>query len=230
MKCIAPAIRAVFFDAVGTLLHPDPPAAEVYAIVGARFGSRLGSAVIVERFGAAFQRQEDIDRAAGYVTSEAREVARWRSIVAEVLDDVVDGDGCFRALYDHFARPDAWRVDSDAPATLEALAQRGCLLGVCSNFDHRLRGLLTALPQLARARRVIISSEVGCKKPAARFFAEVARAAVASPEQILLVGDDEENDFAGARAAGLEARLLDPNGQSALAPEWRITRLRDLID
>ena len=33
--------RAVFFDAVGTLLHPDPSAAEVYAGVGRRYGSRL---------------------------------------------------------------------------------------------------------------------------------------------------------------------------------------------
>src|ERR1700693_3322915 len=36
---IDPAIRAVAFDAVGTLIHPDPPAGEVYAAVGPRFGS-----------------------------------------------------------------------------------------------------------------------------------------------------------------------------------------------
>ena len=38
---IQAGVRAVFFDAVGTMIHPDPPAATVYARVGRRFGSRL---------------------------------------------------------------------------------------------------------------------------------------------------------------------------------------------
>jgi len=155
---------------------------------------------------------------------------RWRSIVAEVLDDVADGDACFRELYDHFARPDAWRVEPDAAATLGALAERGLVLGVCSNFDHRLCGLVQARPELALVRRLVVSSEVGWKKPAAGFFAAVARAAELHPEQILMVGDDEDNDFDGARAAGLDARLFDPDGQSGLAPELRIARLSDLVD
>ena len=48
-------VRAVVFDAVGTVIHPDPPAAEVYVEVGRRFGSRLGMADIVGRFAAAFR-------------------------------------------------------------------------------------------------------------------------------------------------------------------------------
>ena len=34
MHYIPPTIRAVFFDAVGTLLHPDPSAADAYAAAG----------------------------------------------------------------------------------------------------------------------------------------------------------------------------------------------------
>jgi putative hydrolase of the HAD superfamily len=230
MTRIPSKIRAVFFDAVGTLLHPEPTAADAYAAAGARFGSRLPMAVVTKRFGVAFQRQEGLDRASGNRTSEEREVARWRSIVAEVLDDVADVDGCFRELYAHFARPEAWRVEPDAAATLGALAERGLVLGVCSNFDHRLRGLVQALPELASVRRLVVSSEVGWKKPAAGFFAEVARSAELRPDQILMVGDDEQNDFNGARAAGLDARLFDPAGQSTLAPEMRIARLSDLLD
>jgi len=33
--------EAIAFDAAGTLLYPDPPMGEVYAQVGAEFGSRL---------------------------------------------------------------------------------------------------------------------------------------------------------------------------------------------
>ena len=48
------AIRVIFFDAVGTLIHPDPPATDVYGAVGCRFGSRLDAAAIKERFRTAF--------------------------------------------------------------------------------------------------------------------------------------------------------------------------------
>ena len=113
--------------------------------------------------------------------------------------------------------------------TLRALSERGLVLGVCSNFDHRLRGLVAALPGLTAVQHLVISSEVGWKKPAAQFFAEVARLANLVPEQILIVGDDVENDFEGARAAGLPALLFDPPGKSNLAPTERIARLSDLI-
>ncbi len=230
MNRLSPTIRAVYFDAVGTLLHPEPSAGDAYAIYAARYDSRLSRAVIIARFRAAFRRQEGLDRAAGHRTGEERELARWQAIVAEVLDDVADSEGCFRALYDHFARPAAWRVEADAAATLRALAARGLVLGVCSNFDWRLRGLLSTLPELSGLSRVVISSEVGWKKPAAGFFAEVARSAELAPEQILIVGDDEENDYAGARAAGFPALLLDPHSASTLARGQRLERLSDLID
>ena len=101
-------VRAVFFDAVGTLIVPDPPAPEAYAAVGRRHGSRLAVATVADRFRAAFRREEESDRAAGWRTDDRREGRRWRSIVAAVLDDVPDAEACFRELWDHFARPAAW--------------------------------------------------------------------------------------------------------------------------
>jgi putative hydrolase of the HAD superfamily len=230
MNFIPPSVRAVFFDAVGTLLHPEPSAADAYADVGARFGSRRPRAEIGARFRRAFRRQEELDRSAGLRTSEEREVARWRGIVGEVLDDVSDADACFHTLYEHFARPDAWRLDVDAASTLRALSGRGLAVGLCSNFDHRLRGLVAAMPELKGVRRLVISSEVGWKKPAGAFFAEVARCVELPPAQVLVVGDDAENDFDGARAAGFPALLFDPRGTGTAVPEARIARLSDLVE
>ena len=61
-------VRAVFFDAVGTLITPDPRAPAVYAAVGRLYGSRLDVTVVGDRFRAAFRREERRDRA-----------ARWRT-------------------------------------------------------------------------------------------------------------------------------------------------------
>jgi len=101
-------IRAIYFDAVGTLIHPQPGAAEVYFDVGRRRGSRLDYKTIRGRFRMAFEKQEALDRAGGWKTNESREQQRWRDIVALVLDDVPDPEACFTELHEHFAKPAAW--------------------------------------------------------------------------------------------------------------------------
>jgi putative hydrolase of the HAD superfamily len=226
---LGPEIRAVFFDAVGTLIHPEPPASAVYAETGSRFGSRLTLSAVRRRFGEAFRGQEEIDRRHGLRTSEAREVERWRHIVAEVLDDVDDPDACFEKLFEHFARLEAWRCDPDAAVTLRALKERGYLLGAASNYDRRLYALVAGLPPLAPLQCVVVSSTVGWRKPAAEFFAELCRVTRYSPEQIVFVGDDWENDFQGARSAGMRPVHFDPDGKADLSRQMRITRLTDLL-
>lgn len=222
------AVRAVFFDAVGTLIQPDPPALMVYAEVGRRFGSRLSADDLGPRFRNAFGREEQLDRDNGLRTSEPREFERWRRIVGAVLDDVADADACFRELFAHFGRPGAWRLDADAAAVLGELAGRGCRLGMASNYDGRLRGVVRGLPALAPLRHLVISSEVGWRKPAPRFFAALCQEVGVAPGQVVFVGDDWENDYEGGRAAGLRAVLFDPHSKRAVAEVNRIARLSEL--
>jgi putative hydrolase of the HAD superfamily len=220
-------VRAVVFDAVGTLIHPDPPVAEVYAAVGRRFGSRYDLAAVRVRFRAAFAHEEAADRAAGHRTDDGREVRRWRTIVGSVLDDVTDAEGCFRELFDHFARP-AWRCDPADATALAELARRGLILGVASNFDRRLHAVFDGLPGLAPVRVRVVSAEVGWRKPAPEFFTAVVRATGCEPGEVLFVGDDFANDYEGATAAGLRAVLLDPAGR-APAGTARVSRLAELL-
>jgi putative hydrolase of the HAD superfamily len=221
-------IRAVAFDAVGTLIDPSPPVAEVYHAVGERHGSALRPDDIRRRFRAAFARQDAIDAAAGLATSEARERERWRAIVAEVLDDVSDPGACFTDLYDHFARPDAWTCDIEAGELLTRLQRDGYALAVASNFDHRLRGVVAGLPALAPIRHFAISSEIGWRKPSPQFFTAMADLLGLPAAEILLVGDDFGNDFEGGRNAGLPVVLLDPANRHGEVKSGRIERLGEL--
>jgi putative hydrolase of the HAD superfamily len=213
--------RAVLFDAVGTLIHPEPAAGLVYATAGRHFGSQHAPEEIAARFRVAFHRQEELDRAAGLRTDEARERRRWQAIVAEVLDDVADPEACFRYLYVYFARSEAWRVEEGAAWVLQRLAGQGIEVGIASNFDLRLRAVVAGLPALKLVRHLIISSEVGWRKPAAGFFAAIQHRLNYAPHEMLLVGDDRVNDCDGARAAGLPAVLFDPGGRSAFTPSIR---------
>jgi putative hydrolase of the HAD superfamily len=219
--------RAVIFDAVGTLIEPDPPAALVYAGFGRVFGSHLDLAEIAERFAVAFRREDDLDHAAGWRTSEGREVERWRRVVAYVLHDVSNPGACFQALFDHFARPEAWRCHPAAATVLPRLANRGFTLGMASNYDRRLRSVAAGMPELAPLRHLVISSEVGWRKPAAEFFAALRAAVGCAAEEIVYVGDDRGNDYDGARTAGLRAVLYDPRGRAPDVAE-RLGRLEEV--
>lgn len=221
-------IRAWFFDAVGTLIRPEPSAAAVYAEVGRRHGSRLSEDVIAHRFRAAFRAEEAADCAAGWRTSEAREVERWRRIVGRVLDDVTDPEAVFCELWDHFARSGAWRCEPEAADVLAMVERLGVVLGVASNFDRRLRAVLAGIPELALLRHVVVSSEVGWRKPSPEFFGALLRVAAFEAEEVLLVGDDVGNDFEGARAAGLATVLYDPHDRHHEVAAVRIQRLDQL--
>ncbi len=221
-------IGAVAFDAVGTLIHPDPPAAEVYAAVGRRFGSRIDLDDIRRRFRVAFVEQEQVDAANGFAVSEERERRRWQAIVAAVLDDVAEPAACFAQLYEHFARPEAWRCEDGAAELFARIRHAGYAIALASNYDHRLRRVLAGLEALAPIATVVISSEVGWRKPAPGFFGRLAEALALPPERIVYVGDDYANDFVGAGQAGLHALLFDPHGWHPELGERRLGKLGDL--
>ncbi len=211
-------IRAVYCDAVGTLLHPARPVAEVYAAAAARQGVMVPVSVIRSRFREAFQRQEEVDRRRGWRVSEERERQRWQQIVRQCLseaDEKVVGT-IFVELYEHFATPAAWRVEPGAAEVLQQLRRRGLVVGIASNYDGRLQRVVAGLPELeAVGRRLVISAAVGYRKPAAEFFTAVVRQAGCSPVQVVYVGDDWSNDCLGAAAAGLRPVWYVPASSSA---------------
>jgi putative hydrolase of the HAD superfamily len=108
-------------------------------------------------------------------------------------------------LYAHFARPDAWECVPETADILAELKRRGYRLALASNFDWRLRPVVQGLPALAVLQDIIISSEIGWRKPAPRFFQALARQLQTAAQTILHVGDSRDNDYDGAVQAGLHA-------------------------
>ena len=200
-----PKIHAIVFDAVGTLIHAEPSVVSVYAAIGRRHGSQLEDSAVASRFKAAFGRQEIIDRDNDWTTSEARELQRWRDIVAEVFGD---NELCFADLYEHFARPEAWRVDAAAGDLIASLRRRGLIGATASNLDVRLHRIVARLPALRELNDVIISSEVGTRKPGRAFFRAIETRLNIPANEIAFVGDDPINDAQGAADAGMLSILL----------------------
>ncbi len=201
--------QCVAFDAVGTLIHAQPSVTEAYSIIGTRHGAKLHLDEVKRRFGKALS-----SRQLKLTTSEAEELAFWKSIVQEVIGEVRDPDACFQELYSHFAKPESWRVDSNASNVIQVLMSQGINVAIASNFDHRLHSVMDEHPELQQVSLRCISSEIGWRKPSREFFNNLARIADCRAEEILMVGDDIENDVLGARKAGLDAIHLRPPNES----------------
>jgi putative hydrolase of the HAD superfamily len=220
-------IRAVFFDAVGTLLFPSPGAAWVYAQVAGKYGIAVEPKEILPRLWQQLRIEDEYDRQHDWVTSEQRERERWRTVVTAAVPGATSN--LFEELFQHFAQPIAWTIPAEAADTLARLHAAGYTLGMGSNYDSRLQSVVDGIPMLAPVReRLVISSLVGVRKPGRAFFDAVVKSAGYAPSEILFVGDDRENDYEGAIAAGLRAVLLDPKDKHPEI-ECRVRSLGDGI-
>jgi HAD superfamily hydrolase (TIGR01549 family) len=102
---------------------------------------------------------------------------------------------------------------------LEQLRRR-VPLGVCSNFSHAptARRILQESQLLPLFDAVVISEEVGVRKPRAEIFEATLARLGSSPAQTAHVGDALVADVEGATQAGLTAvwltrRVRDPEGE-----------------
>lgn len=204
----------VFFDVGGTLLVGASEVEQVVeTLLFARRRVRSGDAV---RDALSRARAELRDRPLSGVGGDAR--AAWnRELYATAFRHLAlpqEAESLAAAVWEsvvsHVEPPVLAR---GAPAALELLAEAGAKLGVISNWDESLEGILERAG-LARYLEVVVSSSrIGCAKPDARIFRAALEEAGVAPEHAWHVGDDLEADARGAIAAGMRAVLLDPSGR-----------------
>jgi putative hydrolase of the HAD superfamily len=206
------SLKAIFFDAVGTLFRLTKTVGDHYAYVGSEVGLDLNAQALERAFHAAWKRMPQ--RAAIDGPRENDDKNWWRELVDLVLDQVVpslgefDRDNFFEIAYEHFAEAGVWELYPEVPDVLEKLQSR-FHLAVVSNFDGRLRFILEHLGISKYFVHVFVSSELGADKPDLEIYRRALRVMKLNPNEVLHVGDDPERDWEGATAAGLSIFRLD---------------------
>jgi HAD superfamily hydrolase (TIGR01509 family) len=123
-------------------------------------------------------------------------------------------------------------------AVLTTLAARH-RLALCSNFSHgeTARAVVAEAGFTPHLHALLISDEVGIRKPRPEIFEAAAEALGLSPREILHVGDSLEADVAGAASIGMRTvwltrRIREPEAQLARyrgpRPDFALDDLRDL--
>jgi putative hydrolase of the HAD superfamily len=196
--------RAVFLDALGTLVELEPPWVHLARDLDVGEGEGLVAAVRAEM---------------GYYTAHSHEgtdprsLAELRRRCAELLSAELGLEVSVETMMASIR----FRAFSDAAPALASLRARGLRLVCVSNWDVSLPEVLARCGLDEAVDGTVTSAAAGARKPDPAIFAAALELAGCSADEALHVGDTPEEDIAGARAAGIRALLLDRAGGGDIA-------------
>lgn len=191
-------IKAITFDAGGTLVHAWPPVGTAYAEVLADHGIEADGEALQERFMQAYKKATERPR--DRIDLQAERVF-WRKVVAETVADVCPEDRLdpvFNDLWNAYASSTRWRLYPGAKDTVHHCKESGFRVFLLSNADSRFRQTFEELGFNDLFEDLFISSEIGYEKPDPRIFHHVREKIACNPEQILHIGDSPFHDGAAA--------------------------------
>jgi putative hydrolase of the HAD superfamily len=223
-------VRAILFDALGTLLELEPPAPRLRRELTERHGVSI---------------TEDEARAA-----MAAEISFYRSHLEEGRDAESLGvlrEACAAELRQALPLPARRRLPPpgelvaallaslrfhaypDAEPTLRECRARGLRLVVLSNWDVSLHGVLEDVGLSPWLDAILTAAEAGVRKPAPAIFTQALGLAGVSAADAIHVGDSLTEDIAGARAAGIEPVFVSRGRAQAPGGVMSVTTLAALL-
>ena len=230
--------RIALFDVGETLVGPRRSFGHVYADVLAELGrpvepERLGPALRQAGEYMATQVPPGVDRYRHYPGGEQEYWSRFAEhALSLVLNPAPQGEEAresLRRLRTAFARPEAWEIYPDTLPTLDGLRDRGVPMGVVSNWDSNLDNVLRMNGLDGYFETVGCSHIEGVEKPHRGLFDVVLERMGRSAAEALHVGDRPDMDWIGARAAGVDALVIDRNGRHTNGPAPTIRALTEIL-
>jgi putative hydrolase of the HAD superfamily len=160
--------------------------------------------------------------------------SRWRMYFRRIwADGGLSETSVVEAALDELARihetSNLWEVVPEEVRGLLDRAKGRYRMAVVSNANGTVRAKLERVGLAGYFDAILDSHEEGIEKPDPRIFRRAMERLGARPEDSLYVGDFYHIDVVGARAAGMEAVLLDPAGAHADKPVRRIASIGELL-
>lgn len=215
-------IKAIFFDAVGTLFDVKGSVGHVYVTYAQKYGFPDTDAMVTS-LNQAFARTMKEMPAPIFSVDRPEKLKQcerlwWFDVVHAVFYRVgmfERFDDFFDEVFEAFGHATHWQLFPETVEVLTLLKERGFELGIITNFDSRFFQVARALEINQFFDSVTISSLAGAAKPALKIFSYALEQHMLIPDEVLHVGDHRIEDFEGAQRAGLHTVLID-RSESAL--------------
>jgi len=212
-------IKGIFFDLYGTLLKYGDMQAAWLAVFDAlhrilsRYNGPIDRNTLWESCRGLFSEAEPPCIEDGLTVYERRLERFFKRLLLRCSAEVVKhaATETLTAWSRHIS------VDPDAAPVLQALSER-YILAIVSNFDHppHIHAVLKEAALNHWFQSIVISGEVGVKKPSPSILLIAAHATGLRPDQVAYVGDSRE-DMEAARAVAMFGVWLENAGEAAAA-------------
>ena len=197
--------KAVFLDALGTLVELEPP------WVGLR--AALGDGIPEAQLVSGVRAEMAYYKAHSHEGRDPESLADLRRRSAELLSRELGTEVSVETLVESIR----FAPYPDAVPALTQLRSRGLKLVCVSNWDCSLGEVLERCGLAAHLDGAVSSAEAGARKPDPAIFEAALALAGCSADEAVHVGDTREEDVEGAEAAGIRALLLDREGVGDIA-------------
>ena len=196
--------RAIFIDALGTLLWLAPP--------WERIDPEAVRGVEPERVRTGFLAEMSYYREHVSEGADRASLADLRGRCAAVLSDELGREIAVETMLEalHFT------AFEDAEPALKELSELDVALICVSNWDRSLTEVLERLQLGHWFDGIVTSASAGASKPSPKIFGPALELAACEPSEALHVGDTAD-DLEAARAAGIGALLIDRAGAGDIA-------------
>jgi HAD superfamily hydrolase (TIGR01549 family) len=206
-------IRGVFLDLYDTLIVTSETTAsdwlDEFHTCLQSYGLSMSKEVFAERCRGFFSKAEPQKRNDGLTVYERR----IKTLSTE-LGLEIDPEGLKRTAAStvEAANRNCY-LDPECHTVLNTLRQKQKTLALISNFDHspNIRAILYKMDLGKYFSTVIVSEQVGIKKPDPGIFLLALRETGLKPEEVVHVGDNMTDDIAGAVSAGITPVLIRRN-------------------
>ena len=188
--------KAVFLDALGTLIELEPPWVHLGRELGLEPEGRVRAAMRAEM---AYYRDHAHEATDAAKLAELRR--RCAALLSRELGRPVSVERMMAAI--------RFRPYPDAEPALSALRERGLILICVSNWDYALPQVLDGCGLGGLLDGVVTSAGAGARKPDRAIFERALELAGCEPGEALHVGDTPAEDADGAAAAGIPALIVE---------------------
>ncbi|NRD27642.1 HAD family hydrolase [Frigoribacterium sp. VKM Ac-2836] len=211
------AVGAVGFDLDGTLFDHHGSARSAAVQFLGSLGVVTSEPTLARWFDA---EEEHFERwRSGEISFSEQRRERLRSVLPPLGVGVPASDVDVDELFGRYLRAyeSSWQAFPDALPLLRSLRSAGHRIGLLTNgTEAQQRAKLRRTGLLDEFDVVCTSERIGFSKPDARAFAALAYEIGVEPGACLFIGDDPAKDADGARAAGMQALLVDDRRRRGL--------------
>jgi putative hydrolase of the HAD superfamily len=163
-------------------------------------------------------------------TADDRIEETWRSyhrVMLEHLGFTDAGHELIEAILAGQFSADSWEPYPETVEALEAVRSAGSRVAVISDWGSMLADVLSGVGLDPYLDLLVVSAVEGVAKPAPELFRLAHERMGVAAHEAVMIGDSYRADVLGARAAGMDAILLDRDGT---APETDVPVARSLTE